>query len=88
MVLTPGSRVASWVQSRPFSGNSRMVPPLTSAPRLEVANSMPAAAPTTCTCSLVVPRARATFTGSWAPTVRAMPVTTARENPGAVTVTS
>ena len=86
---TPGSKVASEAQSRPFSGNSRTV--LASTVELtvdEVAVCTSGGAAVTSTVWLTCPTFRLRFSACCSPTVRVIPFCTSLLKPAAVIVTS
>ena len=85
---TPGCSSASCVQSRPFSGSSRMVVPLTLCRSVADTVSTEAAATDTWTFSLTLPTDIAKSIGSSAPTVSVMPLFVWVLNPSKVAVTS
>src|SRR5579859_1948862 len=88
MVLTPGCRTASDVQSRPFRGNSRTVSDSTWPESAEEVRSICGAASVTCTVVVVSPTLRERFNCCCCPTESATPDCTAVANPAAETLTS
>src|ERR1700692_4302063 len=85
---TPGGRVTSWVQSRPFKGNCTTAVSLTTPPIIEEANCTAGASPLTSTLSLSCPTFMVMLSTCCAPTVRVMPERTSLENPVTAAVTT